>query len=173
VTEDSEAVIHGTLHSLGGVGLVRMNARYESDIEDVWSALTIPERLARWYGTVQGDLRSGGEFTAHIPMSGWDGQGRIEACDSPRYLRLTMWEEAGKETVVTATLSADGDDTSLAIEVRGVPVDFAWAYGTGWHRHAESLAVHLAGGEYVKSETRWDELEPIYRAMSVESIDET
>jgi len=34
-------------------------------IEDVWSALTEPERLLRWIGTFEGDRRPGG--TARSP----------------------------------------------------------------------------------------------------------
>src|SRR5437016_2254539 len=33
-----------------GVGIVRVEDRSDSDIDDVWSALTDPRRLARWMG---------------------------------------------------------------------------------------------------------------------------
>jgi len=39
-----------------------MEDGFDTDIEDVWSALTDPRRLARWIGEVEGDLRLGGEF---------------------------------------------------------------------------------------------------------------
>ena len=35
---------------------------YETTIEDLWDACTNPERLARWYTTVTGDLQVGGTF---------------------------------------------------------------------------------------------------------------
>ena len=38
--------------------------RFDTDIDDLWSALTDPPRLARWIGEVEGDLRLGGEFRA-------------------------------------------------------------------------------------------------------------
>jgi hypothetical protein len=34
--------------------------------DNVWSALTDPPRLARWYGEVEGDLRAGGEFGIRV-----------------------------------------------------------------------------------------------------------
>ncbi|WP_344151009.1 SRPBCC domain-containing protein [Nocardioides koreensis] len=34
-------------------------------MDDLWSALTDPSRLARWLGEVEGDLRPGGELRAH------------------------------------------------------------------------------------------------------------
>src|SRR5262252_614828 len=81
--------ILGSLRSADGKGIVRMEDRFDTDIDDLWAALTDPSRLARWYGEVEGDLRLGGEFRAHIDSSGWDGTGRVEACEPPRRLLVT------------------------------------------------------------------------------------
>ena len=62
--------IEGTLHSADAKGTVRIKGRYETDIQDLWSALTDPQRLARWYGSVDGDLRVGDVFTCFVPGSG-------------------------------------------------------------------------------------------------------
>lgn len=51
---------------------------------DLWSALTDPRHLTRWYGEVAGDLRPGGEFRLHLESEGWDGTGRVDGCESPR-----------------------------------------------------------------------------------------
>jgi hypothetical protein len=37
-----------------------------------------------WLGEVEGVLRVGGEFRAHINTSRWEGTGRVEACEPPR-----------------------------------------------------------------------------------------
>jgi uncharacterized protein YndB with AHSA1/START domain len=161
------ATIEGTLHSGGGKGVVRMKCRYATGIDDLWSALTDPQRLAHWYGKVQGELRIGGEFTAFVTASGWDGHGRIEVCVPPRQLRVSISEEEGPEELVMAELATDGDCTTLAIEVRGMPLDLVWAYGAGWQVHAEDLGSHLAGQDRANSDTRWNELEVIYREMAV------
>jgi len=39
--------ILGSLGSAEGKGIVRMEVRLDTDIDDVWSALTDPSRLAR------------------------------------------------------------------------------------------------------------------------------
>jgi uncharacterized protein YndB with AHSA1/START domain len=168
-----ETAIDATLLSSGDVGIVRMNVRYAAGPDEVWSALTSPQRLAQWYGAVEGDLRTGGEFTAFISISGWDGRGRIELCDPPRQFLVVMWEEEGKETVVTVALSPSSHHTLVDVEVRGVPLDLIWAYGIGWHMHAENLGIHLAGLECLASESRWAELEPTFRQMTVERLDES
>jgi uncharacterized protein YndB with AHSA1/START domain len=63
-----------------------MEDRFDTDIDDLWSALTDPARLGRWLGQVEGDLRLGGEFRARFFASGWEGTGRVEACEPPRRL---------------------------------------------------------------------------------------
>jgi uncharacterized protein YndB with AHSA1/START domain len=52
MTENPGVLIEGTLHSVGGNGVVRLTGRYDTDDDDLWSALTDPRRLARWYGKV-------------------------------------------------------------------------------------------------------------------------
>ena len=63
---DSGTRILGSLRSADGKGAVRMEDRYDTGIDDLWSALTDPRRLARWLGEVEGDLRLGGEFRARF-----------------------------------------------------------------------------------------------------------
>src|ERR1700728_4692391 len=64
--EGTGSRILGRLRSVDGKGVVRMEDRFDTDIDDLWSALTDPGRLARWYGHVEGDLRPGGEFRLYI-----------------------------------------------------------------------------------------------------------
>src|SRR5262245_26507405 len=84
--------ILGSLRSADGTGVVRVEDRYDTDIDDLWSALTDPRRLARWYGDVEGDLRPGGEFRARLFASGWEGTGRVETCEPPHRLLVTTKE---------------------------------------------------------------------------------
>lgn len=75
--------ILGSLRSADGKGIVRMEDRFDTDVDDLWSALTDPRRLARWMGEVEGDLRPGGEFRARFFATGWEGTGRVKRA-SPR-----------------------------------------------------------------------------------------
>ena len=123
--------ILGSLRSADGKGIVRMEDRYDTDIDDLWSALTDPRRLARWIAEVEGDLRLGGEFHARF-TSEWEGTGRVEACEPPRrLLLLTKAPGQPDEHVIEATLTADGDQTILVIEERGMPLGQLAAYGAG------------------------------------------
>ena len=168
--------ILGTLRTVGGTGVARIEDRYDTDIDDLWSAITEPERVARWYAQVDGDLRLGGEFRARVFASGWEGTGRIEACEPPRRLQV-MTREADEsaaagvgpapfDETVEATLTADGDQTILVIEIRGLPVDKLAGYGAGWQLHAEDLASYVAGRELGDAAARWAVLQPVYEELA-------
>ena len=165
--EQPEAVVEASLHSIAGTGVVRVSACYETKVEDLWLALTSPERLAAWYGRVKGDLQVGGEFTAFVYGSEWDGRGRVDVCVAPRQLEVTMWEEVGAERTLTAVLMPDGVRTRLEVEVRGLPLDLVWAFGAGWQVQLENLDAHIVGRERKDSDARMDELVPAYREMQV------
>jgi uncharacterized protein YndB with AHSA1/START domain len=163
----ASARVLGTLRSADGKGVVRIEDRYDTDIDDLWSALTDPRRLARWIAEVEGDLRLGGEFQARF-TSGWEGTGRVEACEPPQRL-LVLTRAAGEpEEALEATLTADADHTILVIEARGLPIEDLAAHGAGWQVHAEDLAAHLAGRQRCDIKARWDELIPAYRDAAAE-----
>ena len=159
--------ILGTLRSADGKGVVRMEDRFDTDIDDLWSALTDPRRLVRWIGEVEGDLRLGGEFRATFFASGWEGTGRVEACEPPRRL-LLLTEQPGQsdEHVIEVTLAADGEHTILVWEERGMPLDHLAAYGSGIQVHVEDLAAHIAGRERGDADARWGELLPAYQDLA-------
>ncbi|MDQ2743328.1 MAG: SRPBCC family protein [Chloroflexota bacterium] len=152
----------GTLRAADGKAVVRMEDRYRTDIDDLWSAITNPERLARWVARVEGDLRPGGVFHANFTSS-WDGPGRIDVCEPPRRLLLTMSPGQDDQTVIAVELAPDGDFTHLVVEERGLPLDEGAAHGAGWQVHIEDLAAHLAGRPSAAWRVRWTELIPVYR----------
>src|SRR6266498_378859 len=164
--------ILGSLRSADGKGVVRMEDRFDTDIDDLWSALTDPSRLARWLGEVVGDLRLGGEFRARFFASGWEGTGRVEACEPPERL-LVLTKDADEpdepdEHAIEATLAVDGDQTILVWEERGMPVDLLAAYGAGVQIHVEDLAAYLAGRELEDTRARWDGLLPAYQELAAD-----
>ena len=158
--------ILGTLRAVDGRGVVRMEDRFDTDIDDLWSAITDPARLGRWYAEVKGDLRLGGEYRARFYASGWEGTGRVEVCEPPRRLLVVNAEEDRDEHVIEATLAADGDQTILILEERGMPVNLLAAYGAGIQVHVEDLAAHLAGRERCDAGARWTELQPAYEELA-------
>src|SRR5690242_16423477 len=88
---------------------VVLRRTYDAPIEDVWDAVTNPERLNRWFLPVTGDFRLGGKYQ----LEGNAG-GEILRCEPPRLLAVT-WifgdpEQAGaSEVEVRLASGTDGD----------------------------------------------------------------
>jgi uncharacterized protein YndB with AHSA1/START domain len=163
----SSSRILASLRVQEGRGIARMEDRFDTDINDLWSALIDPVRVARWYGQVEGDLRPGGDFRLLVHGSGWEGTGRVEACEPPQRLVVRTRELSQQfDTTLEATLTADGDQTILVIEAHGLPLDKLPFYGVGWQIHVEDLAAHIAGGERGDAEARWADLVPAYQDLA-------
>jgi uncharacterized protein YndB with AHSA1/START domain len=160
--------ILGSLRSADGTGIVRMEDRFDTDIDDLWSALTDPTRLARWYGDLEGDLRLGGEYHAHLFSSGWEGTCRVVACEPPNRLLLSTKGPGEGEGTIEVTLAADGEQTIVVWEERGMPLDLIAAYGAGIQVHVEDLGAHLAGRGRIDADTRWNELLPAYQDLAAD-----
>src|SRR5262245_46578797 len=107
-----DASVLGSLKSVDGEGVVRMEDRLETGIDDLWGALTDPERLAHWYGEVEGEPSKGSEFRVRIALAG-ERTGHVEACEPPQRLLVTMRDpdpQPGQPelTVIEAQLVAEG-----------------------------------------------------------------
>lgn len=98
---------------------------FDADLADVWEACTDPERLARWYAPVAGDLRVGGEFT-----QGDFGPGKVLRCEAPRLLTVALGggDPSPDEIELRLTAGVDGK-TLLTFE------------------HATTIDTHTIGGE--------------------------
>src|SRR3954447_5557806 len=96
----------------GEAQMVVLRRTYRADIEDVWDAITDPERIARWFLPVTGDFRVGG----HYQLEGNAG-GEILRCDRPTRLLVTsMFGEAPPGTSeVEVRLSKVGDDQTMLV----------------------------------------------------------
>jgi Activator of Hsp90 ATPase homolog 1-like protein len=114
-------------------------------------------------GKITGDLRPGGEFHASL-TSGWEGISRVEECQAPRRLLLTMDLDDPDE--IEVMLTANGDQTDVVIEQRDVSLDYLAAFGAGMQVHAEDLGAHLAGRDRCDMKARWGELIAWYKDLA-------
>jgi uncharacterized protein YndB with AHSA1/START domain len=165
------APLLGTLHSVDGDGLVRMEDRFDTGIDDLWGALTDPDRLAHWYGDVEGEVSEGSEFRVHIHLAG-PRTVRVEAFERPQRLLWTVRDpnpQPGQpeQTSLAARLTAEGAQTRLVWEERGMPINLLPAYGAGIQIHVEHLADYINGRELSNIESRWNELFPAYQALGI------
>lgn len=158
----------GTLRAEGDRAGVRFERRYDFAPEEVWSALTEPERLQRWLADVaEIDLRIGGRFVLRWNES--DGthadDGKVRALETGRLLELDWTYPGEPDSVARFELRPDGNGTILVLDHRGLPPAAIAGYGAGWHSHLDSLEAHLAGGEADWS-ARFVELGPAYERQA-------
>jgi uncharacterized protein YndB with AHSA1/START domain len=128
-----------------GLKTVVIRRRYATEPEDLWDAITDPERLVRWFLPISGELREGGRYSLEGNASG-----TIVRCDRPREIALT-WEIQGGSSDVTLRLVPDGDATVLELEHSPVSPEIitnvgeTWGLGAGWELSLVSLGDFLAG----------------------------
>jgi uncharacterized protein YndB with AHSA1/START domain len=131
---------------------VRLEREYDAPIEEVWDALTDPDRIGRWFLPISGEYRIGGRYQ----FEGNAG-GEILDCERPNRLRVTwVYGEAASEVDVSEVevrlSSIDGRVTRLELEHAAVVPDDRWAeygpgaVGVGWDGGLLGLSLHLRGG---------------------------
>ena len=57
---------------------VTLTRTYDTTVDDLWDAVTSPERLPRWFAPVGGDLKLGGRYKVH-----GNAGGEVTACEPP------------------------------------------------------------------------------------------
>lgn len=80
---------------------------------------------------------------------------------------MTKELDESAESVIRATLTADGDQTVLVIEEQGMPLNLVAGYGAGIQVHIEDLGAHIGGRERCDSDARMNELYPAYQDLAV------
>jgi uncharacterized protein YndB with AHSA1/START domain len=122
---------------------VLLRRGYDAPIDDVWDAVTQPDRIKRWLMPISGELRVGGSFQ----LEGNAG-GEILTCEPPRLLKVTF---GAPTSIVEVRLTPDGDgDTVLELE-HTVPIEIAQSgagalyVGPGWDGALLGLGLFLRG----------------------------
>lgn len=87
--------MEGTYETVDGSPAVRFDRRLDHPVDDVWQAITDPERLSHWFPTtVKVDLRPGGEMSFSFPDAGMPAMtGEVTELDPPRLFAFRWGEE--------------------------------------------------------------------------------
>ncbi|MEV4619600.1 SRPBCC family protein [Asanoa sp. NPDC049573] len=154
---------------------VVLRRSFPAPADDVWAAITDPERLSRWFLPVDGDLTVGGLYQ----IEGNAG-GRILRCQRPTELVVTwvfgadIATTTGSEVHLTLSPEPDGG-TELLLRHVAVVDEELWkqygpgATGVGWDLSFLGLGLHLAG-RGLDDEEGWEE-SPEARAFMVASAE--
>ena len=133
----------------------------EAPIDVVWSVVTEPEQINRWFTDgAELELRPGGQGAFS-----WNGFGtvvlQVERVERPHRFSF-RWSHpegqrahAGNSTLVEFTLIDEGDNTRLRVVESGLTAidwtdeqksEFYDSHTSGWDRHLADLAKYIAGG---------------------------
>ena len=140
---------------------VRLTRELDASIEDVWDALTTPERISRWFLPIDLDARVGGRYQ----LTGQAG-GEVLECQRPSRFKITwaygenITPEMVSEVEVRLTPVGDGR-TRLEMEHAAVtPPEMAdqfgpGAVGVGWDQGLLGLSLYLRTGSTVDDPVAW------------------
>src|SRR5690606_5560797 len=123
---------------------VTLEVNYETTPEEIWAAITDPERLQLWFLPISGDLQPGGNYQFE-----GNAHGTITDCEPGDFVAAT-WEFGDHMSWIEARIIPKGAGSTLKLS-HICPVDDHWkkygagASGVGWDLGLFGLAVHLLG----------------------------
>ncbi|MFE2757103.1 SRPBCC family protein [Actinosynnema sp. NPDC059335] len=114
--------------------------------DDVWASLTEPERTARWFGPWEGDAAPGRTVKVQMLFEEQEPwmELRIDACDPPRRLALSMVDEAGTWRLELLLSEVDGD-TELRLVHHLSTEEGIGEVGPGWEYYLDMLVASRSG----------------------------
>jgi len=118
---------------------------YGDPVDDVWSALTESDRLARWFGTWSGDPATGSVELLMVEDEGAAPQTvAILECRPPTRLVVDLPSPDGTWRL-SVSLRADAGRTTLVFTQRLAQPYDASDIGPGWHYYLDRLGAVVAG----------------------------
>ncbi|KAA1424765.1 polyketide cyclase [Mumia zhuanghuii] len=124
--------------------------RFAAPIDDVWAAITDPDRLSPWIGTWEGDPESG-EVTFYMTAEGDDVPGQtytIDVCEKPRRLVTRSASPSGvpgDEWVIELDLDDDEGFTTLTFAQAMPDAETAASVGPGWDYYLDRMVASERG----------------------------
>jgi hypothetical protein len=95
----------------------------------------------------------------------WTSHGNSSTA-RPGSRRADREPDQSEDQSVEVTLTADGGQTTVVWEERGMPVAYLAGYGAGIQVHVEDLGAYLAGREHCDAGARMGELFPAYEPLA-------
>ncbi|MBW8731079.1 MAG: SRPBCC family protein [Terrabacter sp.] len=154
----------GRIDRDGDEVVVVFDRHYATAPDDLWRACTEPDRLARWFAPVAGDLSQGGEFTIHFD-DGDVPRCRILTCERPTRL-VWEWPIGGVRTVVTVEVGADGEGSRLVLRHARLTDGQVAGYAAGWDTYVRALDAHVDGTPAPDWGATWSALHELYSDSS-------
>jgi uncharacterized protein YndB with AHSA1/START domain len=138
----------GRAAHVDGQPAVVFEREFRAPIDDVWAAVTEPDRLERWFGTWSGDPASG-SVEVRMNAEGEDVSGSrydIVRCEPPRHLAVRVPYGDGAWDL-RLDLRADAEVTVLALTQVFDDLKGLENIGPGWDWYLDRLVAAETGGD--------------------------
>lgn len=117
---------------------------YDASAADVLDACTDPQRLARWYGEIEGDPSAVGDtFTAHLGDEDDDAVGRILSCDPQGFSISWSWQGEAPSVIRVGVADLPSGRSELTIDHALAEPEHGAGYGGGWEQMLQSLSRQI------------------------------
>lgn len=128
---------------------VEFTRTYRAGIDDVWSAVTESDRLARWIGFYAGDPQQGFvDFTMNaegeenlVPV-----RYEIRRCEPPHVLRVSSTDDVGTWDLIVELTASDGLVTLTFSQIIDDPMTIENT-GPGWEYYLDRLSAVMTGAD--------------------------
>lgn len=133
--------------------VLTIERRYRTSPDDLWLALTDPERVERWLGKLVGPRpqRVGDPYRIETPADSGMATGTILECRPPECL-IADWQwadEPASRLEITLTADPEAEATTLLLQHRLQRADDVAGHGGGWEERLDSLVRTVAPGDPV------------------------
>lgn len=157
-----------TLVEADGAEIIRSRRRVAAGLDEVWAAITEPDRTGAWAFRLTLEPRRGGALLFDLGDAGTE-RGTVIEYDRPTTLEYE-WDGFGNTPwrVRFELAAVDGTSTHLTLD-HLLPAGNHAEFAAGWHWHLDRLEVHLAGGTppVVDSDDRFEDLLARYQARGL------
>lgn len=141
----------GRRHDVDGETYCVWQRTFHAPIDDVWAAVTEPERLARWIGTWTGDPADG-HVRFQMLFEGDDIPGEmftIDECEPPHRLRITTsmpYDGENPEHWLLRLDLEESDGVTTLTFAQNVPdLKMAEGVGPGWDYYLDRMVAAETG----------------------------
>ncbi|GAA3567914.1 hypothetical protein GCM10022419_055930 [Nonomuraea rosea] len=134
---------------------------FRASAEDVWASVSESDRTARWFGPWEGVAAPGRTIKvqmAYEEQAPWCEM-RIDACEPPRRLALSMVDEHGAWRLELLLSEADGT-TELRFVQHLDSEEGVGDVGPGWEYYLDLLVAARAGTTEDTVKPAWDDYYP-------------
>ena len=138
----------GTRETRAGESNLVYTRTFAAPVEDVWAAVTEPERLQRWVGTWEGDPSDGWvgfRMTAEAEDAAAERMW-VDECEPPRRLAVHSSTPDGSWFLELDLAERDGR-TTLTFAQRLADPELAADIGPGWDYYLDRLVAAETGGD--------------------------